>query len=73
MPRDAISVERNLSPWCFMRTAIRASLWLILSGLVFVGGPTPATPPSSEALAQSDALPQVRLRKLHLVRPDLIR
>jgi hypothetical protein len=51
---------------------------LLLTGLFLTASPAPSTSvqakPSADATARLDALrpPEVRLRKLHLVRPDLI-
>ncbi|HEY2588323.1 MAG TPA: hypothetical protein VGI81_21465 [Tepidisphaeraceae bacterium] len=53
---------------------------LLLTGLFLTASPAPSNPaqvqakPSADRSARLDSLrpPEVRLRKLHLVRPDLI-
>ena len=55
----------------------RMSLVVLLAGLGLMGGSTPASAPATnDATSQLEAItslrPEVRLRKLHLVRPDLI-
>ena len=55
----------------------RMSLVVLLAGLGLVGGSSPASMPAakdggSQLEAVTSLRPEVRLRKLHLVRPDLI-
>lgn len=50
---------------------------LLLTGLFLTASPAPSTPAQAKPLDRSARLdplrpPEVRLRKLHLVRPDLI-
>ncbi len=52
---------------------VRGSMLLFFAAASWSADPAPKTPPlSTGQQPQAHSLPEVRLRKLHLVRPDLI-
>ena len=78
MPAASLrSVTKAVAMNCGRRSLVRLALFL--TGILLVPfAATPVSPPQpltqSTPMARYDALrpPEVRLRKLHLVRPDLI-
>jgi hypothetical protein len=54
-----------------MSTLVRVGRYFIVAAALFIGA-APTKQPTASAEQVASRAPEVRLRKLHLVRPDLI-